>query len=249
MIYLSGVFQMDRKIFENSIWNNVTEFRIFFYIVGKAVWKEEGIYVGDIHVKKGQYLRSYRNLREDLMYMEKNAAKYYGMATIKRVTDKLAKDGRLEKKETKVGTLFTVINYSKYQGFERFDNEDWKGNGTATEQLRNNKKKGNKDKNIYKYIVEHLNEKTKKNFKHTTKKTKSLIDARLKEGFSLEDFKKVIDIKTEQWLDDKKMNSYLRPETLFGTKFEGYLNESTNPKDNGPDDDPYAGMKVYTGGE
>ena len=41
----------------------------------------------------------------------------------------------------------------------------------------------------------------------------------------MEDFKKVIDIKVQEWGKNEKMNKYLRPETLFGTKFESYLNE------------------------
>lgn len=81
------------------------------------------------------------------------------------------------------------------------------------------------DKEIYKKIIEYLNDKTNKSFKHTSKATKRLINARFNEGFTLEDFKKVIDIKVNTWLRDPKMNTYLRPETLFGTKFDGYLNE------------------------
>ncbi len=151
---LSGVFQIDRVIFDNSIWNNVVEFRVFFYIVGNAVWKEEGVKVGNVHVKRGgQYLRSYRNLREDLMYIENNKIKYYGIATIKRTVDKLVADGRLGKEETEHGTLFTVVNYSLYQGFDRFNIDSLErgrnADGTAAEQQRNNKKKDNKDKNIY----------------------------------------------------------------------------------------------------
>ena len=57
-------------------------------------------------------------------------------------------------------------------------------------------------------------------------KTQKLIKARITEKFTVEDFKKVIDIKTQEWLKDSTMNKYLRPETLFGNKFEGYLNES-----------------------
>ncbi len=229
---MSGVFQIDRAIFDNSIWNNVTEFRVFFYIVGNAVWKEEGVKVGNIHIKRGQYLRSYRNLREDLMYIENNKIKYYGIATIKRTIDKLVADGRLEKEETELGTLFTVVNYSLYQGFDRFNIDSlergWNADGTAVEQQWNKKKKDNKDNNnIYTLVINYLNEKANKNFKPTTKKTQSLINARIKEGFSLDDFKKVIDIKCSQWLGTE-MEKYLRPETLFGTKFEGYLNEKVN---------------------
>ncbi|QWI52546.1 conserved phage C-terminal domain-containing protein, partial [Bacillus mycoides] len=77
----------------------------------------------------------------------------------------------------------------------------------------------------YEDIVSYLNEKASKSFKHKTAKTRTLINARFKDGFTIEDFKQVIDIKTVQWLTDSNMNQYLRPETLFGTKFEGYLNE------------------------
>ena len=77
-----------------------------------------------------------------------------------------------------------------------------------------------------KTIIDYLNEKTNKHFKATTNKTKSVIKARLNEGFTLDDFKKVIDNKTTEWLNDRKMNKFLRPETLFSNKFEGYLNET-----------------------
>lgn len=76
----------------------------------------------------------------------------------------------------------------------------------------------------YKDIISYLNEKAGKNYKASSRKTKDLIDARLKEGFTLEDFKIVIDNKCAQWLHDAKMQEYLRPSTLFGTKFEEYLN-------------------------
>lgn len=80
--------------------------------------------------------------------------------------------------------------------------------------------------NIYIDIVEYLNKKANKNYKHNSDKTRRFIDARLNEGFTLEDFKKVIDNKCRSWLNDERMNQYLRPETLFGTKFESYLNET-----------------------
>lgn len=74
-------------------------------------------------------------------------------------------------------------------------------------------------------VIEYLNLKAKKNFKHTTAATTRCINARLNDGYSLDDFKKVIDVKTGEWIDDEKMNQYLRPTTLFGTKFENYLNQ------------------------
>ena len=78
----------------------------------------------------------------------------------------------------------------------------------------------------YKEIVDYLNEKTGKNFKHKTAKTRKFIEARWNQDFRLDDFKKVIDVKTDEWLNTDS-DKYLRPETLFGTKFEGYLNQKT----------------------
>lgn len=83
----------------------------------------------------------------------------------------------------------------------------------------------NKD-SIYYRVVEYLNKKTSKNFKSTTNKTRSLVLARLNEGFVEEDFYRVIDIKSSEWLATN-MEKYLRPETLFSNKFESYLNERT----------------------
>jgi uncharacterized phage protein (TIGR02220 family) len=84
-----------------------------------------------------------------------------------------------------------------------------------------------KDKEIYISIVSYLNEKAGTKFKHTTGKTKSAIKARMAEGFTVDDFKTVIDKKCAEWIGDPKMEKYLRPSTLFGTKFEEYLNAKT----------------------
>ena len=79
-------------------------------------------------------------------------------------------------------------------------------------------------------IITYLNTKTNANYKPSSRKTRELIKARWNEGFRYEDFKKVIDIKTEEWLNDPFMSKFLRPETLFGTKFESYLNQKSAKK-------------------
>lgn len=76
----------------------------------------------------------------------------------------------------------------------------------------------------YKEIIDYLNMRLGSNYKYTTKKTKELIKARFNEGFSLDNFKIVIDKKCVEWINTD-MQKYLRPETLFGTKFESYLNQ------------------------
>ena len=77
----------------------------------------------------------------------------------------------------------------------------------------------------YKEIIEYLNDIANKQYKYTTSKTQTMIKARFNEGFNLEDFKSVIDTKFKEW-NNTDMDKFIRPETLFGTKFESYLNQS-----------------------
>lgn len=144
---------------------------------------------------------------------------------------------------------FTIAGWEEYQNIEGMDKireqnrirkqrqrENQKllasgsqdGHGTVTPCHAPDKEE---DKDIdkekeYISIVSYLNEKAGTGFKATTAKTKSAIHARLAEGFTLEDFKVVIDKKCQEWIGTD-MQKYLRPETLFGTKFEGYLNAKT----------------------
>ena len=97
---------------------------------------------------------------------------------------------------------------------------------TRLKYIESSKNNNTIDNNIYSQIINYLNEKTNKNFRSNRSETQKLIQARIKENFTVEDFKKVIDIKTQEWLKDSTMSKYLRPVTLFGNKFEGYLNES-----------------------
>ncbi|MEH7523578.1 conserved phage C-terminal domain-containing protein [Bacillus sp. JJ1503] len=79
-------------------------------------------------------------------------------------------------------------------------------------------------------VIQYLNDKTNATYRAGTRKSMELIRARWKEGFRLDDFKKVIDLKAAEWLNDPNWNKYLRPETLFGTKFESYLNQKSPKK-------------------
>jgi uncharacterized phage protein (TIGR02220 family) len=76
-----------------------------------------------------------------------------------------------------------------------------------------------------KEIVDYLNLVAGTNYKYKTKNTQKHINARLAEGYEVEDFKTVIDKKANEWRGTE-MEKYLCPETLFGTKFEKYLNQN-----------------------
>lgn len=86
-------------------------------------------------------------------------------------------------------------------------------------------KKEDKDGIPFSEIIDYLNEKAHRRYRPTTPKTREHIRARWNEGYTLDDFKHVIDVKCAEWLGDPKMDKYLCPDTLFGTKFEKYLNQ------------------------
>lgn len=89
-------------------------------------------------------------------------------------------------------------------------------------------------------IVAYLNAKLGTSYKPKSKGTLKHISARLRDGFTVDDFKTVIDKKTAAWMGTD-MAKYLRPETLFGGKFEGYLNEIQSKKGVPDADNAYAG--------
>jgi uncharacterized phage protein (TIGR02220 family) len=107
---------------------------------------------------------------------------------------------------------------------DELDAPNW---STNNNNIKNNK---NNNKNIYSSIIARLNEKAGTNYRASTKSTQSHINARLAEGFTVDDFYTVIDKKCGEWKGDEKMEKYLRPETLFGSKFENYLNAPAIPK-------------------
>ena len=105
-------------------------------------------------------------------------------------------------------------------------------NNTSSNTLenKNNYIQNTETQNEIEHIVKYFNEVCKTSFKSSSNNTKKVIKARLKEGYKFNDFKDVIDFKYKQWgvnpikfSDGQLSNSYLRPSTLFGNKFESYL--------------------------
>lgn len=104
------------------------------------------------------------------------------------------------------------------------------GKDIYSSSLPNDSSKLEEGTREYKAIIDYLNEKAGTQYRYQSDATKRKIDARYNEGFTIDDFKKVIDIKVAEWKNND-MAKFLRPETLFGTKFESYLNQSSNLKD------------------
>lgn len=191
------------------------------------------------HKKKINYYKSFYDVSKKLnqkQFYEFNMAIYDVMFFEKDIESISFSDNIVE-------LLWSSIKHSLTSSIEGYcskQNIDYKGlfntlskgvdkgvTNNANEKEKEKEKDNVKDKDNdnVKDIVAYLNLKANTNYKASSEKTRSLIKARIKEGFILEDFKTVIDKKVLLWGKDLKMSAYLRPETLFGNKFEGYLNE------------------------
>jgi uncharacterized phage protein (TIGR02220 family) len=95
---------------------------------------------------------------------------------------------------------------------------------TYDKHMENENENENGNADEIRIIIDFLNLTTGSSYRKSSKKTQKHINARLKEGFTLEDFKNVIEKKQKSWTGTE-WEKFLRPETLFGTKFESYLQE------------------------
>jgi hypothetical protein len=156
----NGAFLMSREIFDNPIWSDPLKFRLFFFIVGNAVFSDDGVNYSGIQVKRGQFLRSLRNLQDDLTYREGrgNAIKKPPLETLRRKIKELEKEGRITTKSTEYGTLFTVVNYDKYQGFDHYKSgemgQQWDSDESASGQRWDNNNNVNNDNNVNNVVVD-----------------------------------------------------------------------------------------------
>lgn len=208
-------------------------------------------------IQPGQRPTSYREIARGVGYHEYGVWKEPGVKTIKNILDWLESQEMVSITRNSKGTLITVLQWGIYQSDDEIGNTKEtirKRSGNAEGILYKNGKNGKngknkelilgevqnepKTKNIpYKKIIDYLNDKTGKSYR-LVESNKQHIRARFNEGYTEEDFLKVIDNKVAEWLNhewvDKKGNlvygkNYLRPATLFGTKFDTYLNQEYRP--------------------
>ena len=125
-------------------------------------------------------------------------------------------------------SINTIVNTLQYEDKEDSIESTTNTFITTNLEVKERKKKEKQEKYPYFEVIDYLNSRANTKYRATTEKTKSFIRARINEGFTLEDFKKVIDNKCKTWLCTE-WEKYLRPETLFGTKFESYLQEKEKP--------------------
>ena len=219
----NGYIKLYRSFLNWEWHDNEYMLTVFIHCLMLANWKDKRWH-GQV-IQRGSFITSYENLANECGI---------SINTCRKCCKKLQDTGELTIISNRQYTKITVNNYDRYQSENQSDvHADMQGdmqgdmhqvhntvhnNVHTTEESKKVKNKEIKD------IVLFLNKRTGKNYRPESNKTVRLINARINEGFKKEDFYTVIDKKCGEWMGTK-MEQYLRPETLFGTKFESYLNQ------------------------
>lgn len=236
-----GYIKLYRKILDWEWYSDIKVSRLFIHLL-VLVNHKDNKWRGTF-IKRGRCITSYPSL-----------SKQTGLTVqeIRTALSKLESTGEITRSKSGKNLFVTVLNYHLYQCEQQDNNtittryqQDSNMVSTVNKNEKNDKNEielkdilscetsndtsldGEKAKdNIpYKEIIDYLNEKAGTKYRCQATSTKEKIRARYRDGFTIDDFKTVIDNKCADWKNDAKMRNYLRPETLFGTKFESYLNQ------------------------
>ena len=229
---------------------NATQGILFSLLYEAPAWAKE-----EIIENKTYYFVSRNLILDELpMFFEKSDTVYRNLKALQeKGLIEYIKQGKKDliriTAKGKTWNEFKENNSEKNPSFEENSEKNPSKFGKKSEKQENNSEKNptnnntiynynntNILNNIYSSVIDYLNEKTertgKEKYSSTSPKTQTLIKARLREKYELEDFKIVIDKKCKEWLGTD-MEKYLRPETLFGNKFESYLKQKTGGNKNG----------------
>ena len=230
-------FSPEDKLFMLYLMTNPHTTQLGIYSINEKVMAFELGYSNDtISVLLDRFENKYKIIKYSKATKEiaiKNFLKYSIVKGGKPVEDLLKKEINQVKDKSLISFVYeNLINYSSL-------NESVKNilNNYNENEIHNDNDNDNDNDVSYhdsyhdtcKEVINHLNLRTGQHYKYNTDKTQKLIKARLNEKFTLNDFKTVIDKMCVEWMNTD-MQKYLRPETLFGTKFESYLNRDVSNK-------------------
>ena len=211
----TGWIKIHRKILDKGFFKDSEYFHIWMYLLLNANHKDKEFLWDNktIIVKRGSFITSRNKIHLETRVNE---------SKIERILNFLKSEQQIEQQTNNRSRLIVIVNYDGYQKSEQQNEQPVNNQRTTSEH----KQEGNnvRMKEIHTQVCDYLNAKAKKNFRANNKAMARCIDARVSEGFVLEDFKHVIDAKVASW-GQTDMGQYIRPETLFGSKFEGYRNE------------------------
>jgi len=208
-----GWIKLDRSIFDDDMFRSkepISKREAWIVLLLKVNFEDRHmrLHGKEYLVKRGQSMRSLNTWAAEFNWSKSKVDRWF---------KRLVEEGKIETQSETVTLRLTICNYAQSQ-----DMRNAKRNGDDTQY-----KEVKELKDIYAEIIGYLNETIKSGYKHTTKHTQGLINARTAEGFKVEDFKQVIGYKASQWISNPEMKKYLTPATLFSpSKFEKYLEES-----------------------
>ena len=219
-----------RSIMETAFYKKPLTCHLAIHLILSAAWKDHEQIIGGekVLIQRGQIPTGRKRLAEETGLSPQN---------IRTCLQHLSTSGFLTIESTNVCSIITICKYNNFQPSDEYNQPTHQP--TTNQPSTNHQPLQNKDirttilsssKNStpipHKEIIEYLNANANTKYRHTTKPTQRLIKARFNEGFNKQDFFTVIDKKTADWKSDPKMVEYLRPQTLFGTKFESYLQKA-----------------------
>lgn len=186
------------------------------------------------HDKEGNVFQYYTNeqLMVDLNSSEKTIIKFKKELKDVGLLEEVRQGNNLPNR-IYISAVDGAVN-STVSELENLQHGTGKNTVSELENLQTNKTNINKTENnnnkllICKEVISYLNLKANKNFKVDTTSHHKFIKARLKDGYTLEDFKKVVDVMSARWIGTE-YEQYLQPQTLFGNKMDNYLN-TTMPR-------------------
>jgi len=232
-----GWIKLHRRFLDWEWFTTPNMVRLFTFLL-VAANHEDGRWQG-VEVKRGQLVTGRQSLSAKTGISERS---------IRTCLARLEQTGEITQKSTNKFSIITVCKYSDYQTADVANrpatDQQPTSNRPATDHKQEEEECKNERKDIvvqeprqkesipFSQIVSFLNEKAGTDYKPTTKATRGHIKARWSEGHRELDFYAVIESKCEEWAADAKMSEYLRPQTLFGTKFESYLQKAKNEKGN-----------------
>ena len=226
---MKGYIKDFRQELESDIWLMPPLYhRVWQYIKYKVNHKDFHLPMRDgtqLLIKSGQHLTSLRSIGDGVSWFEGHRHRVPNARTIQKILNWLENNKMISIERGKGNRQYTLINLVNW---EFYQSNEVKGNSKKTAMTQVVPINKN-DNNENKLIIDHLNQSAGTRFRDSSQKTLSLIDTRLKEGFKIEDFYQVIEIKAQEWMGTE-MQKYLRPSTLFGSKFESYLNQPISHK-------------------
>jgi len=240
-------FIIKRKIITDQLYylEPFTKMQAWIDMIRMANWDDGSFESGldQINLSRGEFIHTEEHLAETWKWSR---------GKVRRFIKWCEKDDRLTVRKTvlvsgQTRNIVKLVNYGKHQfpiGDDGTSLDTSLGTSDGTQEKKKNKKKNIKNNistETVREIIDDLNTVCKRGFGTELPKWKDLIQARFNENSirSVDDFKKVHRIKNKQWKNDPEMSKYLRPSTLYGNKFEEYLNEKDYKTDHGWSEDLY----------